>query len=90
MKACGSVDVWIHVFLTSAPVGGEWSASRRCRFATWGRASGTHWIGWLVPTAGLDDMEKLKFLTLPGLELQPLIRPAHSQLLYQLRYHGSS
>jgi hypothetical protein len=27
-------------------------------------------------TAGPDDIEKLKFLTLPGLELWPLGRPA--------------
>jgi hypothetical protein len=26
--------------------------------------------------AGLDDLEKEKFLTLPGLELRPLGRPA--------------
>jgi hypothetical protein len=28
MKAYGGVDVEIHMFLTSALVGGEWSASR--------------------------------------------------------------
>jgi hypothetical protein len=28
MKAYGGVDVWIHIFLTSAVAGGEWSASR--------------------------------------------------------------
>jgi hypothetical protein len=28
--------------------------------------------------AGLDDLEKRKYLTLPGLELRPLGRPAHS------------
>jgi hypothetical protein len=40
------------------------------------RAPGTHCIGGLVdPRAGLDDMEKWKFLTLPGLELRPLGRP---------------
>jgi hypothetical protein len=38
------------------------------------------------PRAGLDDVEKRKFLTLLGLQLQPLGRPAHSQLLYRLRY----
>jgi hypothetical protein len=54
------------------------------------RALGTHWIGgWVDPRVGLDNMEKRKFLTLPGLELQPLSRPAHSQLLYQLCYPGS-
>jgi hypothetical protein len=32
MKAYGGVDVYIHIFLTSAIAGGEWSASRPCRF----------------------------------------------------------
>jgi hypothetical protein len=36
------------------------------------------------PRAGLDDVEKI--LTLPGLELQSLGRPARSQSLYRLRY----
>jgi hypothetical protein len=39
--------------------------------------------------AGLDDMKKRKFLTLPGLELQPLFRPARSKSLYRLSYPGS-
>jgi hypothetical protein len=39
--------------------------------------------------AGLDDMMKKTFLTLTGLELQPLGRPARSQSLYRLRYPGS-
>jgi hypothetical protein len=37
--------------------------------------------------AGLDDLEKRKFLTLPGHELRPLGRPARSQSLYRLSYH---
>jgi hypothetical protein len=32
MKAYGGMDVYIHIFLTSALVGGEWSASRPGRF----------------------------------------------------------
>jgi hypothetical protein len=32
MKAYVEVDVQIHIFLTSAIAGGEWSASRPCRF----------------------------------------------------------
>jgi hypothetical protein len=40
--------------------------------------------------AGLDDLEKRKFLTPPGLELRPVGRPALSQSLYRLRYPGSS
>jgi hypothetical protein len=51
------------------------------------RAPGTHWIGgWVDPRAGLDNVEKKKFLALPELELRPLGRPARSQSLYQLRY----
>jgi hypothetical protein len=50
------------------------------------KSPGTHWIGgWVNPRAGLDDMERRKFLTLPGLELRPLGRPARSQLLDRLR-----
>jgi hypothetical protein len=37
------------------------------------------------PRADLDDVEKRKFLTLPGLELPPLGRRARSQSLYRLR-----
>jgi hypothetical protein len=51
---------------------------------------GIHLIGgWVDPRAGLDDLEKRKFLTLEGLELRPLGRPARSQSLYRLRYSGS-
>jgi hypothetical protein len=83
MQAYGGVYVQIHIFLTSALVGGEWSASRPFRFTPGERASGTHWIrGWVGPSASLDNMEKRKFLTLPGLKLRPLGRPALSQSLY--------
>jgi hypothetical protein len=86
MKAYRGVVVQIQVFLTSALVGGEWSASRPFRFTPGERVSGTHWIGGRVgPRAGLDYMEKRKFLTLPGLELRP-IGQARSQSLYRLRY----
>jgi hypothetical protein len=37
---------------------------------------------WVYPTTGLSDMEKRKFLTLPGLELRSLGRPARRQSLY--------
>jgi hypothetical protein len=33
MKAYGEVDVYIHIFLTSALVVGEWPASRPGRFS---------------------------------------------------------
>jgi hypothetical protein len=73
MKSYGGVDVEIHVFLISAPVGGEWSASHPGRFTPGERAPGTNWIGGqVVPRTGLDDVEKRKCLTLPGFELRPL------------------
>jgi hypothetical protein len=65
MKMYVEVDVQMHIFLTSALVGGEGSASRPGRFTP-----GRHWIeGWVGPTAGLDNVEKIRFLTLPGLKL---------------------
>jgi hypothetical protein len=82
MKACGGVDVYIHIFLTSALVRGEWSASHPGRFTPEERAPGTHWIArWVDPRADLDDVENRKFLTLPGRELRPLRRPARSPSL---------
>jgi hypothetical protein len=71
MKAYGGVD--IHIFLTLALVGGEWSASHPDHFTPRVKVPGTHGIGgWVGPRAGLDDMEKKKLLTLLGLKLQPL------------------
>jgi hypothetical protein len=40
--------------------------------------------GWVGTRAGLDVMEKCKLLILPGLEPQPLGRPACNQSLYRL------
>jgi hypothetical protein len=55
MKAYGGVHVQINIFLTSALVGGEWSASRPGRFAP-----GAHWTGgWVNPRAGVDNVEKI-------------------------------
>jgi hypothetical protein len=54
------------------------------RFTPGERAAGTHWIGsWVGLRADLDDVEKRKFLTLPGLELRTLGRLARSQSLYR-------
>jgi hypothetical protein len=70
--------------------GCELSASRPCSFTSRKRTSCTHWIGsWVDPRTVLDHMQKWKFMTLPALELQPLSRPASSQLLYRLRYRDS-
>jgi hypothetical protein len=85
MKAYGGVDVYIHTFLISVLAGGEQSASRPGGFTPEERAPGTHWIGlWVDPRAGLDDVEKRKFFTLPGFELRPsVVQPVAS------RYTGS-
>jgi hypothetical protein len=91
MKAYVGVDVYIHIFLTSALAGGEWSASRPGLITPGESARGTHWIGGLVNNrAGMDDVGKRRFLTLPRLELRPFVRPALSQSLYRLRYTGPS
>jgi hypothetical protein len=87
MKVYGGVDIYIHIFLTSALLRGEWSASYTGRFTPGERAPGTHWIeGWMCPRTGRDYVEKRKFLPLPGLKLLPLGRPVRSQSLYRLRY----
>jgi hypothetical protein len=66
MKIHGGVDVYsqIHVFLTLALVRDELSASRPCRFTLGERKPGTNRIrGWVGPRAGMDDIEKRKFMT---------------------------
>jgi hypothetical protein len=71
-------------------VGGECSVSRPGRFTPGERVPGNHCVGgWVNLTAVLDDVERRKFLILPGLELRPLGRPARSRSLYQLSYPGS-
>jgi hypothetical protein len=85
MKANAGVGVQIHVFLTLALVGGVCSASGPCRFTPGERSPGTHWIGgWVDLRAGLNKVEKRKFLTLPGFELRLFGRPARSRSLYRL------
>jgi hypothetical protein len=75
---------------TSELAGGEWSASHLSHFTPGEKVPGTHWIGgWVDPRAGLDNVVKREFLTLPGLELRCLGLPACSQSLYRLRYLGS-
>jgi hypothetical protein len=64
MKAYGGMDVQIHVFLTSALVGGEWSVSRPGCFILEEIAPVIHWEGgWVGPRASLDYVEKILALT---------------------------
>jgi hypothetical protein len=59
MKMYWGVEVELHVLLTSALDGGEWSVLRPGRFTPRERAPGTHWIGgWVDPRAVLDAVVK--------------------------------
>jgi hypothetical protein len=52
MVSHGGVDVWFHVFLTSALVAGEWSASCFGRFTSGEIANGTQCDGWVSEPSG--------------------------------------
>jgi hypothetical protein len=83
MKTYGGVHICTSISTFS------WSQNWRCvvSFALLPLSPGTHLIrNWVGPRARLDDVEKLKFLTLPRLELRLLDRSASSQSLYRLRY----
>jgi hypothetical protein len=81
IKAYGGLGVYIHVFLTSALVGREWSASLPLRFTPRQEAPGTHWIrGWMGPRTGFDVTEKRKNILLSGFE------PPSIPFVYRLSY----
>jgi hypothetical protein len=87
MKEYRRVDVWIHVFFTSALVRGEWSASCLGRFTSGGmspRYPLDRTLGGSKNRSGWRREEK--FLILLGLELRPLRRPTRSWSPYRLRY----
>jgi hypothetical protein len=53
------VNVWIHIFLTPAVVGGEGSNSLYCRFSYEGEGTGGDCLaGWVGPSTDLEDMEE--------------------------------
>jgi hypothetical protein len=79
MDAYGIVGVQNHVFLTSALASGEWSASSPGRFNPRGNSH-----RYADPRSGLEDVEKRKFLALPGLEIKSLGRLARNQSVYRL------
>jgi hypothetical protein len=78
MEAYGGSGGISPPFLTSTLYGGEWSASRLCRFTPREIDPGTHWVGgWVGPRVGLDAAEKRKTLTPDGnptLAVQLLLR----------------
>jgi hypothetical protein len=59
MKTWGGENLLSPVFLISALVENEWSASRLCMCFPGEGAPGTHWVGGCVDArAGPDDKEK--------------------------------
>jgi hypothetical protein len=85
----GEVDVQLHIFLTSALVGDELSASRPDRFIPVKGTPGTHWIRDKVdPRSCLDDLEKTFDPTGNQIPIRRS-RRARSQSLFRLRYPGS-
>jgi hypothetical protein len=82
MKTYWAVDVEIHVFLDTALVGGERSASRPCRFIPTGRVPVTNSTGgWVGPRAVLNDVEKEKILLQPGLEHYPRLSSRYTDYI---------
>jgi hypothetical protein len=78
-------------FSISTLDGGEWLPSHPSRFIPRERTFCIHRIGGgMGLRAGLGDMKEWTFLTLPGLELRPLSRPARSQSIYRLRSLNSN
>jgi hypothetical protein len=84
MKEYEEVDVWLHTFLTSAPDGGEWSASGTGRFtseelvpcaSSTGRRMG--------PRATLNALKNRKIFPLPNIEPRFFCRPASSSVAIQ-------
>jgi hypothetical protein len=83
MKTYGVVDVYIHVFLTSALVGDDRLHAPVALNPGKEPPPRALWVGdWVGPRTGKDDMEKRKFLTIPRLELRLLCRPTRKQSLY--------
>jgi hypothetical protein len=69
-KAYGAREVLIHIFLTSAQIGGELSASRPGHCTPGEKSTGVLWIGsWVDPRPGVNVVEKKTFLTPPRLDL---------------------
>jgi hypothetical protein len=76
MKTYEGVDVSVHVFLTSALVGGEWSDSRSHHF-TYEKTPRTNWLRrWLCPRASLNFVKTRKIL--PLLIFEPLTSSPYS------------
>jgi hypothetical protein len=82
MKTYAEVDVYNYVFLTSALVENEWSASRPRRFNPGERDPGTHWTGGWVGNSRSLRQGEVKILDHAGTQtptpsvVQPVAIPA--------------
>jgi hypothetical protein len=75
----GTVEVLLHIFITSVLDGGQWSASCPSHFTPGEGASNTHLIGsWIGPRASVYMVVKRK-ITAPYSESNPGC-PAHSSV----------
>jgi hypothetical protein len=67
--------VRLHLFLTSAQDGGDWSDSLPGHFTPEERAPGTHWLGgWVGPKVGLDVVANKQNST-PAMNRTPVVQP---------------
>jgi hypothetical protein len=84
------VPLWSRIFLTSALVGGEWSATRPCRFTSRGKSPRYPLDRRLgVPEPVWSTWRKENSRPFRYLKSNPFSRPARSQSLYRPRYLGS-
>jgi hypothetical protein len=81
MKTYGGVNVYIHIFLTSALVVGEWSASRPCRFTPGERAPGTHFMRLGGPQSRSGRYGEVKIFYPSGTQTPapPVVQPVASR-----------
>jgi hypothetical protein len=82
MKAYVGVDVSIHIFLTSALVGCEWSASRSSRFTSQGKSPRYPLDRRLVELQSRSGRrgEETNFLPCPHSNTEPsVVQPAASR-----------
>jgi hypothetical protein len=81
MKVYWRLEVYLLALLTSAPDGGECSASHPGSFTPGERAPLIHWTGgWVGPRTGVDTVAKRE-ISDPCRDLNPG-HPAHSPALY--------
>jgi hypothetical protein len=88
MKTYGGVDIYIHVFLTSAVVGGEWSASRLGLFTAKGNSPRYplyRRLGGPQSRCGRRGEEKIFDPTVTRTPTPSVIQPIASHYTYEFK-----